>query len=214
MAESRRVVGVVGNVRSAGIPLDPEPIVYIRHSQRAFGTMSIVLRTSVPPQSIVERVKDQIWSVDRTVPIYQIETMRERLEMTDSASRTTMELVGAFAGVAIVLVVTGIVGVLAYIVSERTRARDSRRPGSGPPRAARPGPAAGLPAGHVGLLPGLLLATGLGGLLRSQLYGVSPMDFRIHAAVSVVILATVGVACLAPGLRATRIDPATALKQD
>jgi len=209
------VVGVVGAVKREGLIEGEQARLgayYYPYAQSPSRGITLAVRTAGDPVLITEQVRRVIADVDPELPFYDVRTLTERMERSLDPRRTPMMLATAFAGVALLLAVVGIYGVLAYQVTQRTREVGIRM-ALGSSAAGIRGlvlrEGAALVA--VGLAVGLVGAVALRQAIAAQLFGVGALDPRVLAAVTVVLgVAALG-ACLGPALRAARIDPVTAL---
>jgi predicted permease len=213
----RTVVGVVKDIRERGLLFEMKPAIYVPVAQvkKPEPYSYLVVRTAQDPASTLKAVEGGVWSVDTQQPVTHIRTMDQLME-EDVADRTRpMILLGVFAGLALVLACIGVYGVLAYAVAQRTREIGVRMA-----LGARPWDVTGMILGRglklsgLGLLAGGALATGLSFLLRSLLYGVTPAAPLVYvgAAGSLVLVAMA--ACVVPALRAARVDPMAALRDE
>jgi predicted lysophospholipase L1 biosynthesis ABC-type transport system permease subunit len=216
-------VGVVADVRHHGIRRDPSPKLYVPHLQGyARGAayyspnrMTVAVRTDGDPAALAAPVRALVKELGPGVPITRTRTMEDVVSASLSGERFTLLLLGGFSVVALLLAAIGVYGVVAQAVAARTREIGLRM---------AVGADRGVVAGAV-LREGLWLAawgTGLGlaggatisGLMRALLYDVSPLDpWTFAMAVPVLGLAT-AVACLVPALRAARLDPVRALRDE
>jgi putative ABC transport system permease protein len=140
----------------------------------------------------------------------------DQLMETDVADRTRpMVLLGVFAGLALVLACLGVYGVLAYAVAQRTREIGVRMAmGAKPGDVTRMILGRGMKLSAIGLLAGGALAAGLGALLRTLLFGVTPAAPGIYAGTAAALVLVAAMACVIPALRAARVDPAVALRNE
>ena len=216
------VVGITADVRHwAADVTDVEPTAYYPYTQvpEAFlplleGTMSIAVR-SANPAGLLSSVRSAIAQVDSTVPIYEVKTMEEMVADSGSLRRFDMWLIGAFAALALLLAAIGVYGVMAYSVSQRTREIGIRI-------------ALGAQRGNVlqlilkqgarlavaGVIVGWVGAFALTRLMESLLFQVSARDFGTFSLVPLVVLAMILAGCYIPALRATRLDPVVALREE
>jgi putative ABC transport system permease protein len=209
----RRVVGIVGNVRAAGIDPTPPPVLYTPYDQRPIPIMSLVVRTENDPLLLARAAEETAWGMGSDMNVYQVEPMSVRLDDDSWRQRFTTQLIGAFALLALVLGAAGIYSVLTYAVTERTR-EIGVRVALG---ARRGGVVAmvvgdGLKLALLGAVIGLLGSLALGRVIAGLLYDVSATDPLTLALVTALLLAVAVVACLVPALRATRVDPVVALR--
>jgi putative ABC transport system permease protein len=212
------IVGVVSDIRNFGPIEDPRPEVYRPYRQAGQGSssFSIMVRTKRGnPADLMAAVRAAVRSVDQQVAITDVRTMPEVMARSTARDRFYLTLLGVFAGVAVVLAVSGIYGVLSYAVAQRTREFGIRSALGSTPRMTL-----GLVTWEGLTLIGIGIALGLAGsvaatrLLSAMLYGVSPLDGETWASTTGV-LAMVGLfATLLPAFRATRADPLLAIRSD
>jgi len=204
------VVGVVRDIRERGLLYEMKPAVYVPVTQvkKPQGFAFLLVRTSSDPTSTIKMVEGAVWSVDPQQPVSYVRTMDQLME-TDVADRTRpMVLLGVFAGLALVLACLGVYGVLAYAVAQRTREIGVRMAmGAKPGDVTRMILGRGMKLSAIGLLAG-------GALLRTLLYGVTPAAPGIYAGTAAALVLVAVIACVIPALRAARVDPAVALRNE
>jgi predicted lysophospholipase L1 biosynthesis ABC-type transport system permease subunit len=209
------IVGVVGEVKYRGLPQNPtaDPDIYLPFTDRN-SLVGLVLRTTVPPSSMVATVRAAVRAADPSIPLYNIATMDEQVSRQMSRSRFTMWLMGVFAVCALMLAVVGIYGVMSYLVSQRTREIGIRLAlGANGHDILRLVIGNGARLIAAGIAIGIVASIALHRLVSSLLFGVSAADSA--AGFAVVILAAVAmVACYLPALRATRVSPLNALRYE
>jgi putative ABC transport system permease protein len=214
------IVGIVGNVRQRELTNESSDEIYVPLAQRpgddpSRAAMTIVARTTGEPGALLPMLRDAVWAVDRQAAVYEGVTLDDVLDREVWRERLAADLVGAFALVALILAAVGIQGILAYTVSQRTRefalrlalGASSRSVGA---LAARE---AGLPV-MLGLVAGLLLALVSGRALQHLLVGTQPTDPWVLLATVALLALTAGAAAWRPAARASRVDPAAALRSD
>ncbi len=208
------VVAVVGDVRNQlAEPARPE--MYFSLRQRTERTLVLVVRTSPDPRGLVESIRAQVLALDRDLPVFQVMTMDEWRSISVFAQKIAGTLMTAFAGFALVLAATGLFGVIAYTVSERTREIGIRMAlGAAPREVFRLIVGQGMLLALIGLLAGLPLALGMGRAVSSLLYGVAPNDAATFVSVASILAAVAFVACYIPARRAMRVDPMVALRYE
>jgi len=211
----REIVGVVGDVKQGDPGTESDPEVYVPLAQCPFGSMFIVVRTIADPQSIVDPVRRQVASLDKTTPIYHVETLDQYFTQSVAAPRFVTLLLSGFAALALLLASVGIYGVISYIAVQRTHEIGIRMA-----LGARKGEILRMVVGK-GMLPALVgLAIGIAGALRltrilsSFLYGVSSTDPLTFAAVPLILLSVALVACYIPARRAAKTDPMHSLRYE
>jgi predicted permease len=207
------VVGVVADIRGASLTHAPSNTIYVPYWQDSNYKLSLAVRTGLPVGTAGAAIRAAVRQMDAEMPLPEIRTMEQRLAESVAPRRFQMTLVLLFAAAALLLASLGIYGVVAYSVGQRTselgiRMALGERPGAISAMVLRQGlapVAAGLAAGVVGSLA-------LGRLLGSLLFGVQATDPATMAGVVTVLAAVAVLASWVPALRATRIDPATALR--
>jgi len=225
------IVGVAADVptfalagpRSTALPLLYMPMsIASGPSGQVVGTigpdasvMSYVVRTAMPPQSLLPAVRRAIDDVDKTLAVAQVRTLQEILDAAAAQMAFTMVLLAIAASVALALGAIGIYGVMSYIVSQRTGEIGVRLA-----LGADPGNLAGMIARQGGLVAlagagiGLAVAFAGGRLIESLLYGISPRDPRVVAITTMILLAVALAACWLPARRASRLNPMEALRTE
>jgi len=212
---AREIVGVGGGVRDTGFDQQPRPTIYFPSLQSPDQTMSLVVRTSLPPSAILPAIKNAIWSVDRNQPVFAVRSMDEIISGIVSAQRLAFLLLGVFAFVALALAAIGIYGVTSYLVSERTHEIGLRVA-----LGAQPNDISRLVLGHgarlagIGVIGGVLAALALTRLLSSLLFGVSANDPLTFVGVAILLALVALAACYIPARRAMRLDPVVALRRE
>ena len=209
------IVGVVGEVKYRGLPQNPtaDPDIYLPFADRN-SLVGLVLRTTVPPSSLIATVRAAVRTADPSIPVYAVATMDELVSGQTSSSRFTMWLMGVFAAAALMLAAVGIYGVMSYLVSQRTREIGIRLAlGAGGRDILRLVVGNGARLVGAGIVMGLAASFALQRLVASLLFGVTAVDVASGAAVG-VLAAVALIACYLPALRATRVDPLRALRQD
>jgi len=208
-----RIVGIVGNVRHSSL-IDPAaPEVYTSVSAQSINAMMLAVRTSGEPLSIVPALREAIWAEDRDVPISDIETMQAKIGKSLGRPRLLLTLLGSFAALGGFLALIGVYGVVAYSVAQRWRELGIMVAlGAERSRIVRSVLREATAYAAIGLAVGIPAAAASSDLLRTLVFGVSPTDPRTYAAIAMATLATVIAASLLPALRASRVDPVSALK--
>ena len=211
------VVGVVDDVKQGSLASPQADGVYLPESQWIFadGSMSLVVRTKGDPETMVDAVRNAVWSVDRDEPIVRVATMNQLLENTAAERRFVMLLFEGFAIVALVLAAAGIYGVLSSNVTDRLR-EIGVRSALGASRRNILGLVIreGLGLTLLGIAVGLAGAAAASQAIASLLFGLSRLDLMTYTGVAVVLLAVSGLACSLPAWRAARVDPAITLRAD
>lgn len=210
----RTVVGVVGDVRHVGLDEAPVMQIYLPQPQWVDSDMVLAVRTAGDPNALAGAVRRAIWEVDRDRPITRLAAMDAILQVSLARRLLILRLLAAFAGIAVLLAIVGIHGVLSHSVAARTR-EIGMRLALGAPRRRILSLIVGAGAGQVavGLAAGAGLALGLTRYLGSLLYGVTARDPATFAGLAVLLAAVALVAAWLPARRAARIDPMTAMRE-
>jgi predicted permease len=211
----RLVVGVVGDVKAEGLAAPSIPESYVPYAQLPFAPMSVVVRTVVNPQTMVPTLRREVQSLDKDLPLLHVKTLDEYVDDSIADTRFETVLLGAFGVLALVLTAVGLFGVISYTVVQRTREVGVRLA-----LGAAPGAIAGMIVKNgvwlagVGVGIGLAAAFGLTRLMRSLLYGVSPLDPITFFGVPIVLFGVALVATYVPARRAAKVDPMVALRYE
>jgi predicted permease len=218
----REVVGVVQNVRDNGLS-EPEPaIVYWPSFMRGFydaegvtvrRALTFIVRSPLAgTQALVAQIEQAVWSVNRDVPVAAVRTMQEIYDESLARPSFTLVMLGAAAGVALVLGLVGLYGVLAYVIAQRRREIAIRLAlGSQRHEVTRRFVRYGVALAAVGVVLGLGAAIGVTRLMESLLFGVQPVDVLTYAAVAALLTVIAALASWLPARRASAVDPAEAL---
>jgi ABC-type antimicrobial peptide transport system permease subunit len=210
------IVGVVKNAKYSEVKDNPPPLFYFPYRQNdSIGSLNYYVRTSVPPDQIMPVIRRKVRELDANLPLENLKTLRTQVEENVFADRILSTLAAAFALLATVLAAVGLYGVLAYMVSSRTREIGIRLA-----LGADMGSVRRLVLREVGVLLligvaiGLPAAVGVGRLAQSLLYDLKPHDPLTLALGAAVITVVSFAAGYGPAWRATKIDPMRALRQD
>jgi ABC-type antimicrobial peptide transport system permease subunit len=220
----REVIGVVENVHEDGLYVEPPTFVYWPASMQDFVNSSVfgmpaiafVIRSErAGTAGLTKEVRQAIWSVNGSIPISLERTMLDLY--SGSLARTSFVLVmlAIASGMALLLGVIGIYGVIAYVVSQRTREIGIRSAlGAEPRQLGKMFLMQGLALSAVGAVVGLVAAMGLGRLMSSLLFGVGPMDPVAYVAALGVMIVAAAFASYLPARRAAATSPMEALKNE
>jgi putative ABC transport system permease protein len=209
------IVGVVGDVRHAGLDSLPHPTIYWAESQWPWNAMTLVLRTSGDPARLAASVIAEIHAIDPELPVADVRPMQAYLGDTLARRRFTMTLLAGFAATALALTAVGLYGVMAYSVAQRIRELGIRLAlGASRQRVLRAELGRASTVVGAGLVAGLAGAAAFTRVLDALLFGVSATDPEVFALI-VTLLTAVGLAASwIPARRATRVDPMVALRAD
>jgi ABC-type antimicrobial peptide transport system permease subunit len=207
------IVGIVADVRQAGLAAEPRPGVYRPCAQTAPQSAMFAVRTEGDPLRFVNAIRSQLLAIDRDQPVTAVRTMEDVVEESEGQRRLIMKLLGLFAGTALLLVVVGIYGIIAYSVAQRTKELGIRR-ALGAQQAdilcLVVGQGLGLALG--GVVVGIAGAVALTRVMNRFLYQVSATDPATFVGIALLIFAVTLAASFIPAWRATRIDPMAALR--
>ncbi|HUJ30756.1 MAG TPA: ABC transporter permease [Candidatus Acidoferrum sp.] len=211
----REIVGVAGDVKHQALDRGDTPECYVPEEQIGFGSMSGVVRTSLPPTSLIPAIREQVRAIDKDVPVYGVKTMDDYVAESVALPRLDSTLLGIFAGLALLLAVVGIYGVMSYGVAQRTSEIGIRMTlGAQRADVLRLVLSQGLGIAIAGVGIGIVGALGATQLLSKMLFGVSPGDPLTFAAVAVTLVVCALAACYIPAWRATKVDPMVALRYE
>jgi predicted permease len=209
------VVGVLGDTRNNGPGAVPSPEVFLPYPQMTVPFISLSLRTVSHPSGLISPARQAVWNIDRDQPITEIKTMDEEVESLRAQRRFTMLLIGTLSAAAFFLTVVGIYGVIAYSVAQRTQELGVRMAlGAARSDVLRLVIGRGLGLTIAGLIAGIAGSLALTRVLESFLYQVSARDPISYVVSGVLFLLAAFAASYLPALRATRIDPADALRYE
>ncbi len=208
------VVGVVGDVRNAALN-QQTPALYYPLSQRVWPRMDVVVKTAGDPTAILPSVREKVRELDRDVPVATVRTLDDWVSTSAAQPRLNAVLLGAFAGVALVVAAVGVYGVLAYSVTQRTREIGVRMAlGAEPGGVLRLVVREGMVVGLAGIAAGTLGALAVARVLANLVYGVDVHDPATFVGVGAALTAVAFAACVLPARRASRVDPLVALRTD
>jgi putative ABC transport system permease protein len=211
----REIVGVVKNTVINNIGEKPQPVIYLPITQDYSPAVTLQVRTTGRPEAVIGTLRSQVQSIDTNLAITNVQTIQEIMSQGLWAPRMAAGLLTVFGGLALILAVVGVYGVLSYSVSQQTREIGIRMSlGAQPGEVLRLVIGQGFRLAAAGLALGLLAAFALMRLLSSLLFGVSAHDPVTFAGVSLVLASAAILACYLPARRATRVDPIIALRYE
>jgi putative ABC transport system permease protein len=215
------VVGLVADVRHNGVTEPIKEKFYVPHRQWNAATgfpirsMALVVKSSADPLTLVGPIRQEIRTLDASLPVSNIQAMDDVVGANFSSPRFTGFLLVTFATIALALSAIGVYGVLAYLVSRRTREIGIRLAiGAGRAQVLRLVLGSGLVLALAGIGLGLVLALVVGRFMQTLLYGVSAADPLTFISVAVMLALVALAASLVPAWRATRVNPVVALKTE
>ncbi|HSO73638.1 MAG TPA: ABC transporter permease [Blastocatellia bacterium] len=209
------IVGVVGDLRHEGLDQEPRPEYFRPYEQSLTGSIIFAVRTSAEPAMLIPTLKERLWEVDSTQPIYQVATLDNLVTDSLRARRFSLLLLGSLAALALMLALVGIYGVMSLATRQRTHEIGVRMAlGARGGDVMRLVMAHGLKLAIAGVGLGLAGAVAMTRLMRTLLYEVSATDPLTFIQVAVILTIAAVVACYIPARRATKVDPMIALRYE
>ena len=219
-----RVIGVAKDVKQGGVDKKTGTEIYLLIDQVVMqpppinfapGTLNVVLRTTLPPSSLRTTLDQIVREADASVPIVRLRDMNGVFDESIMRPRLLAQLLGGFAGLALLLAAIGTYGVLSYMVAERRREIGIRMAlGADQSTVLGQVMKQGLMLTTIGIVGGLAGAFALNRLIASLLFGVQPTDTSTILGVVATITLVATVACVLPAWRASRVDPNVVLRDD
>jgi macrolide transport system ATP-binding/permease protein len=208
-----QIVGVAKDSKYRSIRETAKPFFYVARRQNFSVGAGLFIRTPLSPETVAVALAREVHALDASLSPYELITLQEQVDRSTSPQLVAVTLVGVLGALALLLAVIGLYGVMAYAVSQSTRELGLRMAlGAGAANLVRLVLSRGLALMAGGVLLGAAVAVGFTRLLGNLLYHVSPRDPRAFGAAFAVMTIATLVACLIPAWRATRTDPAEALR--
>ena len=209
------VIGVVGDLRHAGLDVEPMSEFYIWYLQGPPVSPFVVVRTQGDPAALAETLRAELKALEKDMPIYDMRTMMDVRSASVAERRFILVLALAFGLLALTLAAVGVYGVMTLLVSERTQEMGIRLAlGAEPLQVLVLVVRQGLALAAWGIVLGLAFSAGLTPMMSGQLYGIGPADPVTLMGVPALLLAVAFFACAVPARRAMRVDPVTALRYE
>jgi putative ABC transport system permease protein len=209
------IVGVVADVKTRGLHEEAEPECYLSYLQNPISELTLIVRASADPTSIVPAVRNEVERMDRELAISDIRTMNQLVAEAIAPQRFILFMLGLFAGLALLLASVGIYSVMAYAVTQRTNEIGVRLAlGASPGAVLKMVVRQGMTLALAGIGIGLIAAIALTRVMKTLLFGVGATDPLTYAAVTLLLTLAALLACWIPARRATKVDPLTALRHD
>ncbi len=213
--EPLTVVGVVRHTKHEGLDAGARVQLYLPLRQMGYSFLYVALRTATEPRAALPAVRAALREVDPALPLFGVHTMSELVEGSTAPRRVSALLLALFSGMALLLASLGIYGVMSYAVAQRGHELGVRMAlGAAKGEMLRLVLGQGMALAASGLALGVVAALGLTRLLQSQLFAVQPTDPETFLAVTAILAAVALAANLLPALRATRVDPVVALREE
>jgi len=210
------IVGIVGHVKNADLAGDEtKGKYYFPLYQVPPPLITFIVRTPTDPGRLTAGMREAVRSVDPTQPVSQIRLLSEMVDASLAPRRFVVTVLAAFAGMALLMAVIGLYGVISYAVTQRTRELGVRMAlGAEPAAILRLVIAQGLQLAGAGAIIGLLVSLAVGRLLHDELFHVSAADPLTLGAMAIVLVSAAVLASYLPARRATRVDPMVALRYE
>jgi putative ABC transport system permease protein len=210
------IVGVVGDVKLASLAeTSPIPTIYQWTRDRDWFGLSLAIRTSTDPSSLIQPVSGAVREIDPEQPLNNISTMDQLVDQSVASTESTAWLFGGFSAIALALAAFGIYGVLSYNVRSKMQEIGIRVAlGATRGEILRMTLLSGMKPTLAGLAVGLTGALALGKVVQSLIFGVKSSDPLTFCVVTLLLVAVALLSSIVPALRATRVDPLTTLRQE
>ncbi|HET9480101.1 MAG TPA: FtsX-like permease family protein, partial [Pyrinomonadaceae bacterium] len=215
-AQKLEVIGVVGRVKMESLNRNSNRVQgYFPFAQVPNGGMTVIVKGTSEPNQLISSVRTAVKEIDPDQPIYNPRTMYEIRAESVASERLNLTLLSIFAGIALVLAIVGIYGVMSYSVTQRTHEIGIRMAiGARPRDVFTMILGQGMKLALIGVAIGLLLAFALTRLMETMLFGVEPTDVPTFAAISIMLISVAVLACYLPGRRATKVEPTISLRYE
>ena len=214
VAAGYTVVGVVGEVRHTALNQE-YPCLYFSSATRVAPLMDIVIRTQGRPETLLPSARARIHEIDPELPLSNVRTLVDYVYNNAAQPRLNAALLGVFAAVALLIAAIGVYGVLAYSVNQRTREIGLRMAlGAQPSGVLWWIASQGMIVAIAGITLGLAAAYAMSRVLSTLLFDIQPRDSLTFTAVAAILSAVALTACIVPAVRASRVDPIIALRED
>ncbi len=207
------IVGVVGNVKHLSLDAEAKPGLFEPYLQSPRNFMTLVVRTTAEPSSMISAIREQVLALDKDQPVFGIMTMEQRLSESVSQSRFVMRLLSVFSALAMILAAVGIYGVMAYFVTQRNKEIGIRMAlGAQKTDVLKLVATEGMVLAGIGVALGLVASLALTRIIANLLFGVGPTDPLTLIGVSFLLTSVAFLACCIPARRASRVDPIVTLR--
>jgi len=213
--EQHQIIGLCGNQKYDRLRRDVSPILYLHYRQTRFLYLTCVVRSVLPPMSLVPAVRQAVADIDRNLPIEKFTTQKLALKESLAQERLYASLCGSLALLALALSCIGLYGVMAYNVTRRTGEMGIRKAlGAQPFDVAWPILREALTLAAIGIAIGLPVALALVRVIRGIFYGIEPYDPLTMIGAAGLMIAVAALAAYVPARRAAKVDPMEALRYE
>jgi putative ABC transport system permease protein len=211
----REVVGVVADAKFSSLRDANADQLYVPSEQMPYAAMTLLVRSSVLPEQVIDAVRGKVAEIDPTLPLSGIRSMENVVSTSVAEPRLITQITGVFAGFALLLAAIGIYGVMAYSVTTRQQEMGIRMAlGARPSDILRLVVGQGMRMTLIGVALGVAVSLALTRLLASLLFTVRATDPLVFTAAALVLAGTAFVACYLPARRSTRVDPIVVLRHE
>jgi putative ABC transport system permease protein len=188
---------------------------YFAFNQTPSGGMTVIIKGSSDPNQLISSVRNAVKEIDPDQPIYNPRTMNEIRAESVQGERLSLTLLSLFAGIALVLAIVGIYGVMSYSVTQRTHEIGIRMAiGARPRDVFKMILGQGMKLALIGVGIGLVLAYFVTRFMVTMLFGVEPTDAMTFSGITIILVAVALLACYLPGRRATKVEPTISLRYE
>jgi len=209
------IVGIVADEQQDALDHAPQPQVYVHIRQQMQNPLTFVMRSTLDQAAVIAAARREVQAVDRDLAITSVTTLAAVVDAAVGDHRLRTTLLSAFAAIALFLAALGIYGVLAYFVSQRSRELGIRLALGAKPKALFAMVVAqGMRPVAAGAIVGLAAAMGVTTVMRALLFEVTPLDPATYVAATIALGTIALAACAVPAIRATRVDPLVALRDE
>jgi predicted permease len=209
------IAGVVGDVRHGKLENEAGFEIYRSYTQSPIPYMALVVRSDTTSSGVISSIRNELSALDSTLPVYSIRPMEQLIARSLAPRRFQMILLSSFAGLALILAIVGIYGVISYSVTERRHELGIRLALGAQSRDLLVlVMSQGMKLALVGTGLGLVAAFALTRLMQTLLYSVSPTDPLTFAMITILLTLVALLACWIPARRAARVDPLVALRHE
>jgi putative ABC transport system permease protein len=208
------IVGVVADVKEDGARQDIGPVIYACGYLRYWPDSDVLVQTAGDPAGMIQAIRNTIRAIEPSRPVYAVRPLAEGIDGSLAQERFRTVLVSLFSAMALTLAAVGLYGVMAYMVTQRTKEIGIRLAlGARPEQILSEVLRSGGRLTIVGVIAGIGLAAGASRFVGAWVYGVPSMDTAAYLGAVMVLIAVALLACLIPARRATAIDPVQALRE-
>jgi putative ABC transport system permease protein len=209
------IVGVIGDVHHSSLIKAATPELYLPYQQNTWTWGNFFVRTTNDPAPLTKSFTDEIQSIDRTVPVSNVQTLTDAISNTVAQTRFYTFLFALFGATGLILTLTGISGVISYTVSQRTQEIGIRMAlGAQASDVLKMLVGQGMVLTAVGIAIGVIAALALTQLMSNMLFGISPTDPLTFGVIAALLAVVALLACFVPARRATKVDPMIALRYE